>query len=79
MPFQGLLSVSIFFLNHKMSISMCCFAMNGAVKHFVTAVLFRDRLPPFKLIIIPSEMANIGILLNSHLCTKIWTCIIEIK
>ena len=39
---------------------MCCFAMNGAVKFFETAFLFRERLPLFKLIIIWNEMANIG-------------------
>ena len=39
---------------------MCCFAMNGAVFFFEMAVLFRDRLPPFKSIIIWSEMANLG-------------------
>ena len=43
-----------------MSISMCCFAMNGVVNKLETAVLFRDRLPPFKLIIIWSKMTNIG-------------------
>ena len=50
----------IYLLNHKLSIGMCCIAMNWAEKKIKTAVIFRDRLPPFKSIIIWSEMANIG-------------------
>ena len=39
---------------------MCSFAMNQALKFSKPAVLFRDRLPPFKSVIIWSEMANMG-------------------